>query len=143
MRKHISAAILLAMGTALPAQADPTFGFGISIALGGGASEVGLGVRVFSDDEEESAVGSLGVDYMLQSGRLRPTLGVAYLDQDFYVGLDLGYDFTSGGIDFGVSAGGVDTESEPSRRASTGGGDEPGDGDGGDGGPVIIDPDDR
>lgn len=124
-------ALIAAMGMAAPAQADPTIGFGLSIALGGGSSDVGIGVRLFSDDEEESAVASVGVDYMFQSNRLRPTVGLAYLDKDFYLGLDLGYDLNSGGVDFGVSAGAVDTESDSSSNGGDGG-------DGGDGDTDIV-----
>ena len=37
---------------ATPALADPTVGFGLSISFGKGAVETGIGVRIFSDDEE-------------------------------------------------------------------------------------------
>jgi len=135
MVRRISMALALSLGLAAPAaQADPTVGFGLSIALGGSSPDVGFGVRLFSDDEQESAVASIGVDYIFRSNSLRPTVGVAYLDKDFYLGLDLGYNFASGGIDYGVSAGGVDTESP--KRSS--GNDTPDDGDVDDGDPIDI-----
>jgi hypothetical protein len=137
LRKRYAAAVALTLAAAAPSHADPTIGFGITFAFGGGPVETGLGLRVFSDDEEESAVASLGLDYMFGTGRVRPTVGIAYLDKDYYLGLDVGLNMNGGGFDLGVSAGGVDTKSEPSRRTGSDSGGE----DEGDGG--LIDPEDE
>ena len=99
---------LLALATALslatPAFADPTVGLGLSFAFGGGKVETGIGLRVFSDDEEDSFVGSAGVDYMFGSQSWRPTVGAAYLGNNSYIGADVGFGINGGGIAFGLGA---------------------------------------
>ncbi|MBO9397110.1 hypothetical protein J7400_10490 [Shimia sp. R9_2] len=93
-------------------QADPSFGFGVTLVFGG---DVAAGVRVFSDDEPESAVLAIGADYKFGSGAIRPTVGAAYLDEDFYVDFSLGYDLGIGALDYGIGIGGAfDTEEESS-----------------------------
>jgi hypothetical protein len=98
---------------AAPVSADPTVGFGLNLSFGGGNIETGVGVRVFSNDEEDKFAATVGLDYMLQSKKLRPTVGAAYLGDNAYIGLDLGFDLDGGGVDFGVGVGGVGTEDEP------------------------------
>lgn len=103
--------LALILGLAAPAYADPALGVGVSFAFGKGAGvDVGIGARVFSDDEEDSTVGSIGLDYMFGSKRVRPTIGIARLGDDNYIGLDMGFG-PGGSIDFGLSGGYVDTES--------------------------------
>jgi len=106
--------LVLAASAALasPAYADPAVGLGVSIAFGGGQVQSGVGLRVFSDDEDESTVGTIGVDYMFQSQSWRATVGAAYLNDDAYIGLDLGYGFNGGGVSYGLSGGLVDTTEE-------------------------------
>ena len=41
---------------------------------------------------------------------MRPTVGIAYLGNGNYIGLDLG--FTSGQVEFGLGAGVVDTDDD-------------------------------
>lgn len=100
------------MGLAVPVQADPAVGFGLSFVFGGGGGDVetGLGVRITSDDEEDSAVATVGLDYMFGSKRLRPTVGAAYLGDNVYFGADLGFNLNGGGFDFGVGVGVIDTK---------------------------------
>lgn len=100
------AALIIA---AAPVQADPTIGFGLSISYGQQKVDTGVGVRVFSDNERDSNVASVGLDYMLISQSWRATIGAAHLDDDTYVGLDLGFD---GNFDFGVSAGWLKEQTE-------------------------------
>lgn len=45
-----------------PALADPSVGFGLSIKFGGGTVDTGVGIRVFSDDEEDTGALSIGLD---------------------------------------------------------------------------------
>ncbi len=103
MKRMISAGVLaVALSGGGVAQADPSFGFGLTFVFGG---EVAAGVRVFSDDDPESAVLALGLDYKFQSRSIRPTVGAAYLDEDFYVDFSLGYDVGIGALDYGIGLG--------------------------------------
>lgn len=95
-----------------PAQADPAFGLGLSLAFGGGQIDSGVGIRIFSDDQRDSVVASVGVDYMFSSRSWRGTVGAAYLDDRAYVGVDLGYGLQGGDIDFGLSLGGLNQRDE-------------------------------
>ncbi|UYP69485.1 hypothetical protein OIU14_07110 [Thalassobacter stenotrophicus] len=97
---------------AAPAAADPSLGFGLSVSFGNGAVEYGAGVRVFSSDREDELAASVGVDYMFQSQRFRPTVGAAYLDNETYLGLDLGLGLNGEGVEFGIGLGGVNTDAE-------------------------------
>jgi hypothetical protein len=106
-------AACLSLAPADPAAADPTVGLGLTFAFGGGGGEWGLGLRVLSDNRRDRVVGAVGFDYMFGSGRLRPSLGVAYLGSNGYVGVDLGYDVNRGALDFGISAGGANTKRRP------------------------------
>lgn len=118
MMKSAALALVAALGLAAPAQADPTIGFGFTMAFSGGEPNAGVGLRLFTDDEQDSTVGSIGVDYMFRTRVFRPTVGIAYLDEDYYLGLDLGYDPALNLLDFGVSGGLVETDA-PSRNRST------------------------
>lgn len=83
------------------------------MSFGRGKVDTGVSVRVFSNDEEDKFAAALGLDYMLQSKRLRPTVGAAYLGDNAYIGLDLGLDLDGGGLDFGIGIGEVGTEDGP------------------------------
>lgn len=123
-------ALALAMGLATPAFAvesapsaptttsssssRPTIGLGLSVAFGSGGIDTGIGLRVFSSNRRNRAVGSLGLDYMFQSQSLRGTVGVGYLGRNVFGGADLGYNFNRRDIDFGLSIGGANT-----RRGTT------------------------
>ena len=106
----ISAILATTLALATPALADPTVGLGLSFSFGGGKPQTGIGLRVFSDDERDSFVGSVGVDYMFGSQSFRGTVGGAYLGNNTYLGLDMGLDFNGGGFGFGFGAGGVGTK---------------------------------
>lgn len=98
------------------AKADPSFGFGLTYVFGG---DWAVGVRVFHDDEPESAVLALGFDYKFGSQSFRPTVGAAYLDEDFYIDLSLGYDTRLQALDYGI---GVGAAFETQQPAASGGG---------------------
>jgi hypothetical protein len=111
MKKQLFLTTVLAMGLAVPVQADPAVGFGLSFVFGGGGDvDTGLGVRITSDDEEDSVVATVGLDYMFKSKGWRPTVGAAYLGDNVYFGADLGFNFNGGGFDFGVGVGVIDTK---------------------------------
>lgn len=97
----------------MAAQADPSFGFGVSFIFGG---DVAVGVRVFSDDRAERGALALGLDYKLRAQSWRPNVGAAYLDEDWYVDLSLGYDFSAQSVDFG---GGLGLTSNVNARTTT------------------------
>jgi len=105
----LSVVSALGLSFAAPAAADPVVGLGVSLAFGGGQVQSGIGLRVFSDDEDESAVGTIGVDYMFQSKSWRATVGAAYLNDNTYIGLDMGLGLGGGGFSYGLSGGAVDT----------------------------------
>lgn len=105
----ISTILAATLSLSIPALADPTVGLGLSFSFGGGKPQTGVGLRVFSDDERDSFVGSVGVDYMFGTQSFRGTVGGAYLGNDTYLGLDMGFDFNGGGFGFGFGAGGVGT----------------------------------
>lgn len=106
MKTTLLATALAAFALAPAAQADPAFGLGLSYVFGGGGGDIAIGARVFSDDTPRDGVLSLGVDYKINSQSLRPSIGAAYLDDDVYGDLSLGYDFGAQNIDFGVGLGG-------------------------------------
>lgn len=54
-------------------------------------------------------MGSVGADYILQNGTIRPTLGIAYLQDDVYVGGDVGLDLAGGPLHFGLGFGATNT----------------------------------
>lgn len=107
-------ALAASISTALaaPVSADPAIGIGFSLSFGGGQPQLGAGLRVFSDDDEDEFAASIGLDYVFTTQSLRPTVGAAYLMDDSYVGLDLGYSYNLGTFDFGASAGITDTEDD-------------------------------
>ena len=107
--KRIALVTALAMtaGFAAPAvQADPAFGLGFSFVFGGGNNDVAFGARVFSDDTPQNGAVSLGLDYKFGSNSFRPNIGAAYLDNDVYGDLSIGYDIGAGAMDFGIGLGG-------------------------------------
>lgn len=110
MRAFLFPAILLALS--LPVQADTTFGLGVNLSFGGGAGpQTGVGVRMFSGNKKNSTVASVGFDYLLQSRKIRPSVGVAYLGSNTYLGADLG--FTPGqGLNVGMGLGLSKTQSK-------------------------------
>ena len=117
LKKYFSGAMLSVFlfggGAAL---ADPAFGFGLTYVFGG---DWAVGVRVFHDDEPESAVLALGFDYKFGTQAFRPTVGAAYLDEDFYIDLSLGYDTRLQALDYGI---GVGAAFETQQPAASGGG---------------------
>ncbi|MFN4155435.1 MAG: hypothetical protein ACK4HF_12345 [Paracoccaceae bacterium] len=110
MRKSVLTTLPLILCLAAPVAADPAVGLGVTFTWGGGSKgDTGIGLRVFSNDERSKFAGSLGVDYMLRSQRIRPNIGVAYLAAKSYVGMDVGFGFGGEGVDVGVGLGFANT----------------------------------
>ncbi|WP_137702245.1 hypothetical protein [Marimonas lutisalis] len=106
-RIALATALVTTAAIAAPAaQADPAFGFGLTYVFGGGQSDVAFGAKVFSDDTPQDGVVSLGLDYKIGSNSLRPNIGAAYLDNDVYGDVNIGYDIGAGAVDFGLGVGG-------------------------------------
>ena len=119
MTNRILTTTAITLALAAPAYADPSVGFGLTVTFGGASVDYGVGARVFSGDEQDEFAASLGVDYMFQSQRIRPTVGAAYLGDGSYIGFDLGIGLNGEGIDFGVGVGGADTEDDPTPPDNT------------------------
>ncbi|MFL0801017.1 MAG: hypothetical protein K6L80_11240 [Agarilytica sp.] len=68
-----------------------------------------VGARIFSDDEEDNAVASVGVDYAFKTKSLRPAVGIAYLGDSTYGEFSLGYDLGEKEINYGFGVGYADT----------------------------------
>ena len=111
--KYSKLAPLLALGIAAAtwvvaheAHADPAYGLGLSYTFGSSDSDVAIGARVFSDDSPQNGAASLGLDYKLRAQSWRPNIGAAWLDDDVYGDLSLGFNTGASNIDFGVGLGG-------------------------------------
>ncbi len=107
LRTILLSTLLLTL--AAPAVADPTVGLGLTYSFGGGQPQAGIGLRVFSDDKQDEVAGTVGIDYMFGTQSWRGTIGAAYLAENVFAGVDLGYDLGDGSFGFGVSAGAVKT----------------------------------
>lgn len=107
-------AALASPALAVPCQqtavkSKPTIGLGFSLAFGAGKVEPSFGVRVFSGNVKGHGAATVGLDYVLSSKRVRPTIGAAILGTNSYVGVDMGFYLDGGGVDFGLGAGGLKT----------------------------------
>lgn len=101
----LSAALLAAVCAPSVALADDIgFGIGVSYVFGSQGG-VTVGVKAFSNDEDNETVGSLGLDYVINSGALRPNIGAAYQGQGYFSGADVGYNLKSDAFDFGLGGG--------------------------------------
>ena len=109
MSKSLIAASALALTLSTPVLADPALGFGLNFTFGNGSVNTGVGVRAFSDDEQDKAAASVGLDYMFGSQSWRGSLGAAYMMDNSYIELNGGYDFNSVRFDFGIGGGGANT----------------------------------
>lgn len=126
LKKFSLAAVVAASLTAPVAQADAGVGAGITYVFGQGFA---VGLKIFTNDEEDKGVGSVGLDYMLGVGGWRPNVGVGYLGDNIYGDVNAGYNYKTGTWGFGVGGGGVDTEDDKPAGGSNSGSD-PGNGSG-------------
>ncbi len=103
MKRVLTAGVLgAALFGSAGAQADPSFGLGLTYVFGG---DWAVGARVFHDDEPGSAVLAIGADYKFGSQSFRPTVGAAYLEEDYYLDFSLGYDTRLQAVDYGMGLG--------------------------------------
>ncbi len=112
VRNTFVAAVLVATG----AQADPTVGFGFNYVFGEGPA---IGFKLFTDNKEDSTAGYVGFDYVFRRDAVRPHMGIGYLGQDWYLGVDIGLTGEAARPDFAIGAGLADTEAPPKPRRQT------------------------
>lgn len=118
--KKLSLAAVVATSLVTPtAQAGAGIGAGITYVFGEGLA---VGVKIFTDDEEDKAVGSLGLDYIVNSGAWRPNVGIGYLGDNIYGDLNAGYNYREGAWDYGVGVGVLDTDEDKAAAPAAGGG---------------------
>ncbi len=115
--KFLATALAAALVTSM-AHADAGVGAGLTYVFGEGFA---VGLKVFTDDEEDKGVGSVGLDYMVGSGAWRPNVGVGYLGDNIYGDLTAGYNLQSSSWNFGIGAGVPDTEQGRGRGRGRGG----------------------
>jgi outer membrane protein W len=115
----IIAALALFPLTSTLTQAGPAFGIGVSYVFGEG---VAVGAKIFSDDDEDEAVLSAGIDYQITSGSWRPNLGVGYLGDNYYGDLSVGYDLGKSDWNIGVGAGYANTDEDSDKDPVVDGG---------------------
>ena len=96
------------------AQADDvSFGFGVTYVLGGATNSIAIGPRIFSSQDQEDTVASIGIDYIVNDASWRPSIGVGYLFNHMaYADVTIGYNLKHKAIDFGVGAGSSDSKQE-------------------------------
>ncbi|ADO42035.1 hypothetical protein [Ketogulonicigenium vulgare] len=106
-------AAALATAVAAPASADPKLGLGLTLTFGPNQTlNTGASLRLFSDNEDDSVVGAVGVDYMFMTNSLRASVGPAYVKDDLFFDLNVGYDFGLQNVSFGAGIGALSTQSE-------------------------------
>ncbi len=81
---------------------DVGWGVGVSYIFGEGPA---VGIKAFSDNQENRGVGALGVDYVFSSQSLRPNIGVAYQGDGYFGDVNIGYSFSAQKVDFGTGVG--------------------------------------
>lgn len=113
MRSLPTIPLVAALFAAFPAHADPSFGFGFTLVLGGDKPDVAIGAKLFSSDEPHSPALSVGIDYAFGSGRVRPNVGLAYLGDREYADINLGFDLRTRRSDLGLGVGGLSSMSVP------------------------------
>ncbi|MEP2780981.1 MAG: hypothetical protein ABJV60_04690 [Lentilitoribacter sp.] len=94
----------------LQASADPTASIAFSWVFGEGFA---IGAKAFSNDESGEAAATIGLDYIFSAEQFRPNIGVAYLDDDFFVDLNIGVlnsDFSE--VNFGIGVGPIDSDDD-------------------------------
>lgn len=115
-RRSTFAVAMMAPATVL---ADPTASINLSWVFGEGFA---IGVKAFSNDKSGEAAATIGLDYLFAAQELRPNIGVAYLDDDYFVGIGIGVlnsDWSS--VNFGIDVGPLDgDDGRPAGAAGAG-----------------------
>ena len=118
LNKHLTTALAAAalMSCASLASAnDVGVGVGVSYVFGGG---IAAGFKVFSNDEDNETVGSVGLDYLFESSAFRPNVGVAYQGEGYFTGGDVGFNLGTQSVDFGLGGGWSNSDDHQKHQAA-------------------------
>lgn len=100
-RRALAVAVLAPLSLAATAN-DVGVGVGVSYVFGQGPA---VGIKAFSNDEDNEAVVSLGLDYVFASQSIRPNIGLGYQGEGYYGDANVGYSLKSQTVDFGIGGG--------------------------------------
>ncbi|ROZ84170.1 hypothetical protein EF096_10490 [Pseudomonas neustonica] len=114
-RSAVAAAILSTVSFGATAN-DIGFGVGVSYVFGQGPA---IGIKAFSDDEENKAAATLGLDYVFASGSFRPNVGIGYQGEGYFGDANLGYSLKTRNFDFATGAGWSDADSKSNDNSTT------------------------
>lgn len=109
----IAAAALAFASSAVQAN-DVGLGLGVSYVFDSGFA---VGVKAFSNDEDNETVAAVGLDYLVQAGAFRPNIGVAYQGEGYYTDANVGYNLGTDSFDFGLGAGASDSDDKRKEQA--------------------------
>lgn len=117
MFKKLTVASVLMLAVSAPSFAGVSFGFGVGYTFGDGLV---VGPKMFTEQREDRAAASLGIDYAIFSNSFRPNIGVAYLTKDkMFAEANMGYNLKNQNISYGGSVGYADTKSKSSKKELT------------------------
>lgn len=116
MRKtmHVLAGTALILTSVGASASDVGFGIGISYVFGEGPA---LGIKAFSNDEDNEAVVSVGLDYVFSSQSIRPNIGVGYQGEGYYGDANVGYSLEKQTVDFGLGGGWSNSDDHKKHRS--------------------------
>ena len=114
-RNAMAAAILSTVSFGATAN-DIGFGVGVSYVFGQGPA---IGIKAFSDDEENKAAATLGLDYVFASGSFRPNVGIGYQGEGYFGDANLGYSLKTRNFDFATGAGWSDADGKSNDAPTT------------------------
>ncbi len=116
LRKLLGGTAFAALLMPMQSHADPTASIAFSWVFGEGFA---IGVKAFSNDESGKAAATLGLDYLFAAEEWRPNVGVAYLDDDFFIDLNVGVlnsDFSQ--VNVGIGIGPLDSDDDDTPAAT-------------------------
>lgn len=108
LRRLLGGTAFAALMLPFQANADPTASIAFTWVFGEGFA---IGAKAFSNDESGKAAATIGLDYLFSAEQWRPNIGVAYLDDDFFVDLNVGVnnaDFSE--VNVGIGVGPIDSD---------------------------------
>lgn len=110
-RQALAVAVLAPLSLGAMAN-DIGVGLGVSYVFGQGPA---VGVKAFSNDEDNEAVVALGVDYVFSSQSIRPNIGIGYQGEGYFGDANVGYSLKSQSVDFGLGGGWSNSDDDTKR----------------------------